>query len=161
MASEDNIIYALALSATGRIDYALNALAEGPSDADTATGILAPFVSAALYAELGKTDLAARERSVFEARLDSLRRCLELDRCRVEIDSLHSWSQFAPPGLSNRRWEDFRQTLYVRVTRPLSIYIRAVTQLWLGEKTTARKLLKTYLRILPEPDTLSRAHELL
>ncbi len=158
---EDNIIYALALSATGRTDDALNTLKEGLSAADTAAGILASFVRAALYAELGKTDPAARERRVFEARLDSLRRCLELDRCREEIDSLHSWSRFAPPGMSNRKWEDFRQTLYVRVTRPLPIYIRAVTQLWLGERITARKLLKTYLKILPEPDALSRAHELL
>ena len=66
-----------------------------------------------------------------------------------------------PVGVSERNWDRFRQTLYIRVTRPLPLFMRGVSALWLGDKARARSSLRTYLELLPEPDALSRAHGLL
>ncbi len=159
--AEAGIIHALALSATGRRGEALDVLKAVGAEADGAAGILAPFLSAAVLADWRAKRPAARGRRNFEARLDGLRRCLETDGCRDTIDSLLAWGRSAPPGISPARWERFRQAIYVRVTRPLPLYMRGVSALWLGETTAARRSLRVYLDLLPAPDPLSNAHRLL
>jgi tetratricopeptide (TPR) repeat protein len=158
---DDNLIHALALAASGRKKAALDLLTALEDDIGGAAGIIVPFVRSALYAGRGKSQLAGLENKIFEARLDSLRRCREADGCEDMVNRLLAWSRFYPPGLPAQFRERFRQALYVRVTRPLPVFMRGVTALWLGENARARSSLRTYLDLLPEPDSLSRAHTLL
>ena len=159
--AEDNLLFALLLAGTDRADEALDVLQTTSADARSVAGIMTPFIKAVLLEGAGKRPQGLRERREFERRLDDLRRCLEIDGCREVTDSLLAWSRAVPPGISSATWEDFRQTLYVRVTRPLPLYLRGVTQLWLGERAAAHAALRTYLKLLPEPDPLSKAHALL
>jgi hypothetical protein len=122
---------------------------------------MTPLARSTLLAELGETQLASTEWRAFEARLDDLRRCLETDRCRDVFDALLAWNRAAPPGISAERWDAARETLFVRVARPLPLYLRGVSQLWLGEDAASHASLRAYLRMLPEPDPRSKAHALL
>jgi predicted membrane-bound spermidine synthase len=158
---EDNLINALALAARGRSREALELLRGIKNETSDASGVIIPFVRFTLYAGLEKPAPAELERKLFRARLDDLRRCLEVDGCANVVDRLLAWSRVGPPGMPPQYWERFRQTLYVRVTRPLPVFMRGVTTLWLGENAQARSSLRTYLNLLPEPDPLSGAHGLL
>ena len=153
-------MFALALAGTDRARQALSVLDTVPTRTDSVAGILAPFVRAVLTTNQGETGLALSARRELEARLDGLRRCLETDGCQDVIDSLLAWSRTALPSISANGWEVLRQAIYVRITRPLPLYLRGVTQLWLGEPDTAIASLRTYLNLLPDPDPRSRAHEL-
>jgi len=157
---DDSIMFALALAGTDRARQALSVLDTVPTRTDSVAGILAPFVRAVLTTNQGETGLALSARRELEARLDGLRRCLETDGCQDVIDSLLAWSRTALPSISANGWEVLRQAIYVRITRPLPLYLRGVTQLWLGEPDTAIASLRTYLNLLPDPDPRSRAHEL-
>jgi hypothetical protein len=158
---EDNLIHALALAASRRDGEALDVLRKVEEDANSAAGIIISFVRSALLADLGESRPARLAARSFENRMDDLRRCLETDRCRHVVDQLHAWGRVVPVGVSERNWDRFRQTLYIRVTRPLPLFMRGVSALWLGDKARARSSLRTYLELLPEPDALSRAHGLL
>jgi hypothetical protein len=157
---DDGIMFALALAATDRARQALSVLDSVPTKTDSVAGILAPFVRAVLNTDQGETDLALSARHEIEIRLDGLRRCLEIDGCRDVVDSLFAWSRGTSPGVPVGSWEELRQTIYLRITRPLPLYLRGVTQLWLGDPDTAIASLQTYLNLLPAPDPRSRAHEL-
>lgn len=161
LSDDDNLIHALALAAAGRNEAALDLLTALEGDIGRAAGIIIPFMRSALSSGLGKPQRAGLENKIFEARLDSLRRCREADGCKGMVDRLLAWSRVAPPGLPPRYRERFRQALYVRVTRPLPVFMRGVTALWLGENARARSSLRTYLKLLPEPDPRSKAHHLL
>ncbi len=157
---DDGVMFALALAGTDRAQQALAVLDTVRTKTDSVAGILAPFVRALLNTDQGDTVLALSARRELEARLDGLRRCLESDGCQNVIDSLLAWSRTAPPGVSADGWEDLRQAIYIRITRPLPLYLRGVTQLWLGEPDAAIASLRTYSNLLPEPDPRSRAHAL-
>lgn len=159
--ADDDITYALALAGMGRPEDALSALESVPSGANPAAAIMRSFIRSALLADMGEARQAYGERKEFEVRVGTLRRCLETDGCRETMDALLAWGRTGSPGLSAGTWEDFRQTLYVQVTRSVSLYLRGVTELWLGEEAAARRSLRTYLNLLPEPDPLSKAHDLL
>ena len=157
---KDGIMFALALAGTDRVQQALSVLDTIPIRSDSVTGILAAFVSTVLNTNQGETDRALSARRALETRLDGLRRCLEIDGCRDEVDSLLAWSRGTAPGVPVESWEELRQTIYLHVTRPLPLYLRGVTQLWLGEPNAAIVTLRTYLKLLPAPDPQSRAHTL-
>jgi len=157
--AEDNVVLALALAATGSDERALETL--GEASARSTAAILTPFVRAILLDRAGRETEAKAWRREVAVRLDDLRRCLETDGCRDAMDSLLAWSRDTPPGVSSAAWQDLQQTLYLRVTRPLPLYWRGVTRLWLGEDAAARAALGTYLKLLPEPDPRSRAHRLM
>jgi tetratricopeptide (TPR) repeat protein len=157
---DDGIMFALALAATDRAQKALSVLDSIPIKANSVAGILAPFARAALGTGQGETDRTLSARRELEARMDDLRRCLETDGCRDVVDSLLVWSRGTFPGVPVEAWEELRQMIYLRITRPLPLYLRGVTQLWLGEPDAAIALLRTYLNLLPDPDPQSRAHEL-
>jgi len=157
---DDGIMFALALAATDRTRQALSVLDSIPTKANSVAGILAPFARAALGAGWGDTDRTLSARREIEARMDSLRRCLETDGCRDVVDSLLIWSRGTSPGIPVESWEELRQTIYFRITRPLPHYLRGVTQLWLGEPDAAVTSLRTYMNLLPDPDPRSKAHEL-
>ncbi len=154
----DSLMFALALAGTGRSGEALKVLDAAPAETYTVPSIIAPFVKATLLTELGKTRRAALEKREFEILLDGLRRCRESDGCRDVLDTLLDWGRAPPPGISPDRWEGLQETLYVRVTRPLALYLRGVGHLWLGEDSAAHDSFQTYLKLLPEPDPLSKAH---
>jgi len=157
---DDGIMFALALAATDRAQQALSVLDSVPTKANSVAGILAPFARAALGTGQGETDRTLSARRELEARMDGLRRCLETDGCRDVVDSLLVWSRGTSPGIPVENWEELRQTIYLRITRPLPLYLRGVTQLWLGEPDAAVTSLRTYMNLLPDPDPRSRAHEL-
>jgi len=159
--AEDDVLLALALAATGRLDRALETLDSASAAASSTAAVLAPFVRSVLLARTGRAVEAEVGRREVAARLDELRRCLEADGCRETTDSLLAWARTTPPGVSSTAWQDLRQALYLRVTRPLPLYFRGVTRLWLGEDEAAREALATYLKLLPEPDPRSRAHRLI
>ena len=152
-------MFALALAATDRARQALSVLDSVPTKTDSVAGILAPFVRAVLNTDQGETGLALSARHEIEIRLDDLRRCLEIDGCRDVVDSLLVWSRGTSLGIPIESWEELRQTIFLRITRPLPLYLRGVTQLWLGEPDAAIESLRTYLNLLPDPDPRSRAHE--
>lgn len=154
-------MYAVALAGTRRTRDALNILANVPSAPKSIAGILSPFVKATLLAEQGQAERAAIERRKFDAALNELRRCLEADGCHDINDALLVWSKAAPAGTLFEAWDDLRRTHYARVMRPLPLYLRGVSQLWLGEHELARATFRTYLKLLPEPDSRSRVHDLL
>ena len=156
---DDGIMFALALAATDRARQALSVLDSVPTKTDSVAGILAPFVRAVLNTDQGETGLALSARHEIEIRLDDLRRCLEIDGCRDVVDSLLVWSRGTSLGIPVESWEELRQTIFLRITRPLPLYLRGVTQLWLGEPDAAIESLRTYLNLLPDPDPRSRAHE--
>ncbi|MDK1021324.1 MAG: fused MFS/spermidine synthase [Candidatus Hydrogenedentes bacterium] len=158
---DDSIMFALALAGTDRAQQALSVLDTVSARTDSVAGIMAPFVKAVLNTDRGETDRALSSRSDFEAQLDGLRRCLESDGCRDVVDLLLAWSRTAPPGVSADSWEELRQAIYIRLTRPLPLYLRGVTQLWLGEPIAALASLQTYLKLIPAPDPRSKAHQLI
>lgn len=158
---EDAIIYALARSVTGQKGEALKILDSVPAGSDDAYRILATFIRSTILLDWRGKQPAIQERHAFEVQLDRLRRCLESDGCRETIDTLLTWSQREAPGLPAGNWEALRQTIFVRITRPLQLYMRGVSKLWLGEKLSARKSLGVYLKLLPAPDPASKAHILI
>ena len=157
---DDGIMFALALAGADQVQQALSVLETAPTKFDSVAGILAPFLRAVLNTDQGETDLALPVGREFDAQLDGLRRCLESDGCQDVVDSLLAWSRTALRSVSADSWEVLRQAIYVRITRPLPLYLRGVTQLWLGEPDAAIASLRTYLNLLPDPDPQSRAHEL-
>jgi spermidine synthase len=166
--AEGGVMQALALAAGGAEEAALAVLARvpqaGTAGADAAGAIIAPFLRGWLLERRDTPQAAAgaeAARARWRGRLDGLRRCMEADGCRATFTALVAWSGAAPPGVTERIWERLRQTIYVRVTRPLPLYLRGVSALWLGEKAQARQVLRSYLRLLPAPDPLSKAHAML
>lgn len=157
---EDGVMFALALAGTGRVQQALSVLDTVSAKTDSVAGVLVPFVRAVLNADQGETGRALSAGRELEARLDGLRRCLETDGCRDVVDSLLARSRGTSPGIPVASWEELRQAIYLRITRPLPLYLRGVTQLWMGEPDAAIASLRTYLNLLPDPDPRSRAHEL-
>jgi hypothetical protein len=159
--TEDDLLYALALAGSERSEQALIVLESTRDETDPAAGTMVAFVESLLLAEADRTEPAAAARRSFETRLDELRRCLERDGCREVMNTLVGWSRAAPRGISPERWEELRRALYTRVTRPIPLFLRGMTKLWLGEDAAARAALRTYLKLLPAPDPRSRAHALL
>lgn len=97
----------------------------------------------------------------FEHALVDLRRCLEAEGCHDVVDYLLRWSEGGSPGLEPRHLETLRQAVFLKITRPLPLYFEGVRSLWLGDQERAAKSFRTYLKLLPEPDPLSKAHEFL
>lgn len=161
LSPEDALIYALSLADMGMPEAALRVLQRTRPEPNSQDAILAPLIKAELLRETGSTVEATRAQRDFEARLDDLRRCLEKDGCRPALDGLLAWSSAGSPGLPPAAGEELRQSLYLRITRPLPLYMRGVSELWLGERRAARTSFHTYLMLLPEPDPLSAAHALL
>ena len=157
----DDIDYALALTGLGRTREALAVLPRQASAAPTAAAILAPFVRFLLLADTARPDPAGAARGQFDRALDRLRRCLERDGCQPVVDRLLHWSEAAVPGLDPARLEALRQAILLRITRPLPHYFEAVRTLWLGDRAAARTAFRRYLKLLPEPDPGSKAHEFL
>ncbi len=99
---------------------------------------------------LGPDEKVLPQRRRFEHRLDGLRRCLEADGCGSVAEALIQLGNSSPPGMENAAWDLFRQSLFVRITRPLPHYFEGVRSLWLGDRDVAVKSFRTYLGLLPE-----------
>jgi hypothetical protein len=158
-AAEDSVRFALTLAGTGRPRDALEVLDATAPNPDTVAGIVAPFVMSTLLQRLGSEEKVLPQRRRFEHRLDGLRRCLEVDGCGSAAEALIQSGNSTPPGMESAAWDLFRQSLFVRITRPLPHYFEGVRSLWLGDRDVAVKSFRTYLGLLPEPDPLSKAHE--
>ena len=158
-AAEDSVLFALTLAGTGRPQDALDILDATAPSPDTVAGIVAPFVMSTLLQRLGPEEKVLPQRRRFEHRLDGLRRCLEADGCSSVAEALIQSGNSVPPGMESAAWDLFRQSLFVRITRPLPHYFEGVRSLWLGDRDLAARSFRTYLGLLPEPDPLSKAHE--
>jgi len=158
--AQDDIAFALALGETGRPEEALRILAARASPPNTVSAVVEPFVRFALSSGMGRPELARTELERFERALDGLRRCLEAEGCEHVVEGLLHWAEAGVAGLEARHWEMLRQSVFVRITRPLPHYFLAVRRLWLGDREPAAKAFRTYLMLLPEPDPRSMAHML-
>jgi hypothetical protein len=159
--TDDNVLFASALAGTGRAHEALSVLDSISATTPSVAGIMAPFMRFILLNELGRDEAELSARRGFEAQLDGLRRCMELDRCGRVAETILRRAETMSSEVLQDSSETLRQSLFVRVTRPLPLYFRGVNQLWLGDKVAARTSLQTYLKLLPEPDPLSNAHSIL
>ncbi len=157
----DDIVYALALAATGQSGEALRLLAVRNFRSNTVPALLARFVVFALSSEIGAADRARAEFLRLERSLDALRRCLEVDRCQGVADGLLRWSEDGHLGIRPVYAGMLKEAVFLRITRPLPHYLDGVRSLWLGDRHKAAGSLRTYLKLLPEPDVESKAHEIL
>ncbi len=158
---EDDIAYAFALTQTGQLEEALQLLVVRDFRPNTVPALLARFVSFALSSEMGAADRARAELRRLEQSLDTLRRCLEADRCQGVVDRLLRWSDGRHPGVRPLYSETLKEAVFLRITRPLPHYFDGVRSLWLGDRQRAAGSFRTYLKLLPESNLESKAHEFL
>jgi len=158
---DDKIAYALAMAAAGQSEEALRFLADQEFPPHTASAILEPFIAFALSSELKRPDRARLAFLRLEHSLDGLRRCLEVEECQEVVKRLLRWGDVGFAGVDGHRWAMLKQSIFLRITRPLPHYFEGVRGLWLGDQEAAVKAFRTYLRLLPEPDLRSKAHAFL
>ena len=128
---------------------------------NTVSSILEPFVGLALSSKSGRPEPARAELHGFEQALDGLRQCLEAEKCQDVVEDLLHLSESGLPGLESRYTETLKQAIFLRITRPLPHYFEGVRRLWLGDQDAAVRSFRRYLKLLPEADPLSKAHEFL
>ncbi len=158
---KDRIAYALALADAGRPEEALLLLSAQEFSPNTVSSILEPFVGLALSSKSGRPEPARAELHGFEQALDGLRQCLEAEKCQDVVEDLLHLSESGLPGLESRYTETLKQAIFLRITRPLPHYFEGVRRLWLGDQDAAVRSFRRYLKLLPEVDPISKAHEFL
>ena len=136
-------------------------LAEIRSEPDSLAGLVSPLLRANVLDRLGRSERAGKERQRFTAAVDHLRGRLEAELGQDLLDKLLKWIEAWRHQLPSRIREELQRTVFLRVTRPLAVYYRGVSQLWLGEYARSEASFQIYLKMLPESDARSKAHELL
>ena len=153
--------FGLALSALGEYTDALSVLSEIGSEPDSLPGLLAPLLRTYAMDRLGWEETAVEERQAFAAAVDHLRERLEAEQGQELLDALLQWIEAWRDGLPSEVAGELQGTVYERITRPLAHYYRGVSQLWLGEYSLAEASFETYLDMLPDSGSRSKARELL
>ena len=160
LSERHRVEFGLALIGLGRENDAWKALDIPSREGVRPPSVIAPLLRDYLDSRSSSGARASSEERIFADNLTALRRCLEREGCTDEFDQLVVWIEDLGATMPNQVRERLSRELEATITRPLTVYYKAVRHLWLGEFDEANGALARYLELIPGGDADSKAHEL-